>query len=105
MIMAPSYSATVLECLKPVSEGSTGFDSPTIRAEITKREKEIANLVTQVAGQKKGSVRDQVQGLRRRVKEGLGDVRQLLTEKARELFPSSPRTRALHRLDYTPTQR
>jgi hypothetical protein len=65
---------------------ASGFDSPTIRAEITKREKEIANLATQVAGQKKGSVRNQVQGLRRFVKEGLADIRGLLAGKHSNTF-------------------
>lgn len=60
---------------------ATGFDSPTIRAEISKREKEVSDLVTKVASRKKGSVREQISGLRKFVKENLSDIRALLASK------------------------
>jgi site-specific DNA recombinase len=64
---------------------ATGFDSPTIRAEITKREKEIAGLVEKTAGRKKGSVRSQARDLRRFVTESLRDVRKLLAGNSNNL--------------------
>lgn len=60
---------------------ATGFDSPTIRAEITKREREIADLVTRVAGRKSNSARTQVRNLRKFVESSMNDVRSLLTGK------------------------
>jgi site-specific DNA recombinase len=58
-----------------------GFDSQTIREGITTREREIRELVTKVAGRKKGSVHEQVTGLRKFVRESLVDIRELLTAK------------------------
>lgn len=60
---------------------ASGLDSPTIRAEITKRETEIANLVTMVAGRKNNSARTQVRNLRKFVESSMSDVRSLLTGK------------------------
>ncbi|MGC2506629.1 MAG: hypothetical protein WA369_08215 [Candidatus Acidiferrales bacterium] len=58
-----------------------GSDSPTIRAGIAEREKEIADLVGKVAGRKKGSVQKQIGDLRKFVREGIGDIRELLAGK------------------------
>jgi hypothetical protein len=58
-----------------------GFDSQTIREGITTRERELRDLVTKVAGRKKGSVHEQVTGLRKFVRESLRDIRELLTAK------------------------
>lgn len=60
---------------------ASGLDSPTIRAEITKRETEIANLVTRVAGRKNNSARTQVRNLRKFVESSISDVRSLLAGK------------------------
>ncbi|MGO9589036.1 MAG: recombinase family protein [Candidatus Acidiferrales bacterium] len=60
---------------------ATGLDSPSVRAEISKREKEIAGLVEKAAGRKKGSVAKQVGDLRKFVKEGVADIRELLAGK------------------------
>ncbi len=60
---------------------ATGFDSPTIRSEITKRETELAAITAKTLGTGKGSVRKQVVGLRKFVRESLGDIRTLLAGK------------------------
>jgi site-specific DNA recombinase len=56
-------------------------DVPSLRAAIVERDKEIAGLVEKMAGRKKGSVHEQMVGLRKFVKEGVGDIRGLLASK------------------------
>ncbi len=58
-----------------------GMDSPAIRAAIAERETELASITAKTLGTRKGSVRQQVAGLRRFVKEGVADVRELLAGK------------------------
>jgi hypothetical protein len=56
-----------------------GFDSPTVRAAIAKREKEVADMVAQAAGCRNNSVRTQVRNLRKFVEESMGNIRSLLS--------------------------
>ena len=58
-----------------------GLDSASIRAAITEREAELSKITATTLGRKKSSVQEQVAGLRRFVRDGLGDIRQLLTGK------------------------
>jgi hypothetical protein len=58
-----------------------GMDSPAIRAAITEREQEGAAITTKTLGRSKGSVRHQMVGLRKFVKESMGDIRGLLAGK------------------------
>ena len=58
-----------------------GFNSKTIREGIAKREREIAELVTKVAGRNKCSVRGEVKDLRKFVEHYMGNLRRLLTRK------------------------
>jgi site-specific DNA recombinase len=58
-----------------------GLDSASIRASITEREAELSKITVTTLGGKKGSVREHVAGLRRFVRDSLGDIRQLLTGK------------------------
>jgi site-specific DNA recombinase len=58
---------------------ASGFDSPTLRAAIAEREKEIAGLVGKVSSRSRTSVRSQVRDLRRFVENSMSDLRQLLT--------------------------
>jgi Skp family chaperone for outer membrane proteins len=64
-----------------------GMDSPAIRAAITEREAEISKLTGKTLGKGKGSVRKQMVGLRKFVKESLGDIRELLTGKHANTSP------------------
>jgi site-specific DNA recombinase len=56
-------------------------DVPSLRAAIVERESEIARITAKTLGHKKGSIHQQVAGLRKFVKESLRDVRALLTSK------------------------
>ncbi len=58
-----------------------GMDSPAIRAAITEREAEISAITAKTLGTKKGSVQKQIVGLRKFVREGVADVRELLAGK------------------------
>lgn len=58
-----------------------GNDSPTIRAAITAHEAEIAAITDKTLGRKKGSVHQQISGLRKFVREGVSDIRELLAGK------------------------
>jgi site-specific DNA recombinase len=58
---------------------ATGFDSPTLRAEITKREAELSSITEKTLGQKKDSVHAQVSGLRKFVEHNLRHIRRLIT--------------------------
>jgi hypothetical protein len=58
-----------------------GMDSPAIRAAISEREAELATIATKTLGRKRGSVRQQIVGLRKFVRESLADVRALLAGK------------------------
>lgn len=60
---------------------ASGMDSPSIRAGITEREKEISGLVEKITGKGKGSVQKQIVGLRKFVREGVSDIRELLAGK------------------------
>jgi hypothetical protein len=55
-----------------------GLDSPTLRAGIVAREKEIADLTAKVLGDKTGSVHARIRKLRKFVESSLADVRELL---------------------------
>jgi site-specific DNA recombinase len=57
---------------------ATGFDSPTLRAEITKREAELSSITEKTLGQKKDSVHAQVSGLRKFVEHNLRHIRRLI---------------------------
>lgn len=56
-------------------------DVPSLRAAIVEREREISDLVSKVSGRKKGSVHQQITGLRKFVKAGVSEVRELLVGK------------------------
>jgi site-specific DNA recombinase len=58
-----------------------GNDSPTIRAAITAHEAEIAAITDKTLGRKKGSVHQQIAGLRKFVRDGVSDIRELLAGK------------------------
>ena len=60
---------------------ATGFDSPTIRAEIAKREAELSSITEKTLSQKKGSVSEQVTGLRKFVEHNLRHIRRLISGK------------------------
>ena len=60
---------------------ATGFDSPTIRAEIGKREAELSKITAKTLGRKRESLHAQITGLRKFVKEELGDIRALIAGK------------------------
>ncbi len=60
---------------------ATGFDSPTIRAEIAKREAELSSITEKTLSQKKGSVHEQVSGLRKFVEHNLRHIRRLISGK------------------------
>jgi hypothetical protein len=53
-----------------------------VRAAITERERQIVEIVTQVAGRKKNSVRNQVKNLRKFVESSMGQMRELLVGHA-----------------------
>ncbi len=55
-----------------------GLDSPTLRAGIVSREKEIVELTGKVLGNKKNSVHARIRNLRRLVENSMADVRELL---------------------------
>jgi site-specific DNA recombinase len=59
---------------------------PSLRAAIVEREAEISALATKTLGRKKGSVHEQIVGLRKFVREGLGDIRELLSGKHSNTF-------------------
>jgi site-specific DNA recombinase len=58
-----------------------GMDSAAIRTAITSREAELASITAKTLGKKKGSVHEQVVGLRKFVKEGMQGIRALLASK------------------------
>jgi site-specific DNA recombinase len=58
-----------------------GMDSPSVRAAITGHEKEIAEITSKSLGRSKGSVRPEVNGVRRFVRLSLGEIRELLAGK------------------------
>lgn len=60
-------------------------DVPSLRAAIVEREREIRDLVAKVAGGKKGSVKKQIGDLRKFVREGVCDIRELLAGKHSQL--------------------
>jgi hypothetical protein len=60
---------------------ATGFDSPTLRAEIAKREAELSSIADKTLGQKNNSVREQVSGLRKFVEHNLRHIRRLITRE------------------------
>jgi site-specific DNA recombinase len=60
---------------------ASGMDSPSLRAGITEREKEISGLVEKITGKGKGSVQKQIVGLRKFVREGVMDIREALAGK------------------------
>jgi len=67
--------------LKNLTRMAAGLDTPAMRAGITDREAEISALATKVLELEKGSVHEQITGLRKSVREGLGDIRELITGK------------------------
>jgi hypothetical protein len=79
---------------------ATGLDTPAIRPGITEREAEISALVTKTLGRKKGSVHEQITGLRNFVREGLRDIRELITGKHANTATVNLGTSSAHRLDY-----
>jgi site-specific DNA recombinase len=60
---------------------ASGFESPSVRAGITEREKEIAALINTVAGRQKNSVRSQIRDVRKIVAERMSDVRSILNHR------------------------
>jgi hypothetical protein len=56
-------------------------DVPSLRAAIVEREREIRDLVVKVAGGEKGSVKRQIGDLRKFVRKGVSDIRELLAGK------------------------
>jgi hypothetical protein len=58
-----------------------GFDSPTIRAEIAKREAELSSITEKTLGRSKDSVHAQVSGLREFVEHNLRHIRRLISGK------------------------
>ena len=58
---------------------------PSLSAAIVEREREIRDLVAKVAGGKKGSVKKQSGDLRKFVREGVCDIRELLAGKHPQL--------------------
>jgi site-specific DNA recombinase len=58
-----------------------GMDSVSIRAAITEREAELSSIASRTLGHAKGSVHEQVSGLRKFVKDGLKDIRALIAGK------------------------
>ena len=60
---------------------ATGFDSPTLRAEIAKREAELSSITQKTLGRNKDSVHAQVSGLRKFVEHNLRHVRRLISGK------------------------
>jgi hypothetical protein len=63
-----------------------GLDSPTVREQVGVRETEKRRLIGELAGRKKGSVHQQIVGLRKFVKESVGDIRGLLAGKHANTF-------------------
>ena len=57
------------------------MDSVTIRAAITEREAELSRITSMTLGREKGSVHEQVSGLRKFVKEELRKIRKLIAGK------------------------
>ncbi|MGH9715633.1 MAG: recombinase family protein [Candidatus Acidiferrales bacterium] len=57
---------------------ASGMDSPSIRAAIGEREREISALVEKTTGREKGSVHRRVQDLRKFVRESVAQVRELI---------------------------
>jgi site-specific DNA recombinase len=60
---------------------ATGFDSPTIRTEIAKREAELSSITDKTMGRSKDSVHTQVSGLRKFVEHNLRHIRRLISGK------------------------
>jgi site-specific DNA recombinase len=60
---------------------ATGFDSPTIRTEIAKREVELSSITEKTLSRNKDSVHAQVSGLRKFVEHNLRHVRRLISGK------------------------
>ena len=58
-----------------------GMDSPSVRASITAHEAEMAAITEKTLGRKKGSIHYQMLGLRKFIREGVGDIRELLAGK------------------------
>ena len=59
----------------------TGLDSPTLRAEIAKREAELSSITQKTLGRNKDSVHAQVSGLRKFVEHNLRHIRRLISGK------------------------
>ena len=57
------------------------MDSVTIRAAIAEREAELSRITSMTLGREKGSVHEQVSGLRKFVKEELRKIRKLIAGK------------------------
>jgi site-specific DNA recombinase len=60
---------------------ATGFDSPTIRTEIAKREAELSSITEKTLSRNKDSVHAQVSGLRKFVEHNLRHIRRLISGK------------------------
>jgi site-specific DNA recombinase len=58
-----------------------GMDSAAIRTAITEREAELATITARTLGKKKGSLHEQIVGLRKFVQESMQDIRVLLASK------------------------
>jgi site-specific DNA recombinase len=58
-----------------------GVDSPALRAAMAEREAELSAITTRTLGRKKDSIRQQVAGLRKFVRESVQEVRGLLVSK------------------------
>jgi site-specific DNA recombinase len=74
---------TVLEMeVKNLSRAiAQGMDSTAVRAAITERETELAEITARTLGQKTGSLHRQTQDLREFIRESLRDIRQLVAAK------------------------
>jgi site-specific DNA recombinase len=64
---------------KAIASGSD--DMPSLRDAIVEREREISNLTERITGRGKGSVSRELVGLRKFVREGMADARELLAGK------------------------